>query len=326
MAAIAGFVRTRVGWHRIGIVVSLVIIAAACVTLYRLLRDIEIAKVAAALHATSLRAILGAACLIAAGYFTLTFFDFFALRVIGRRDVRYRIAALASFTSYTIGHNLGATAVVAAAVRYRVYSPWGLSVLDVAKLAFITGLSYWLGNAVGLALGIAYAPEAASAINQLPPWMNRAIALLALGAIGGYVIWLVPYPRILGRNSWQVTLPGARLTLLQIGLGMLDLGLTGLAMYALLPADAGVGPIEALVAFAIAMLLGFVSHAPGNLGVFDAAMLVGLARVEREQLVASLLIFRALYFLLPFALALAILGAREFWTAAWARGRSQDSG
>jgi uncharacterized membrane protein YbhN (UPF0104 family) len=324
MAAIAGFVRTRVGWHRIGIAISLLIIAAACVTLYRLLRDIEIAKVIAALQATSPRAILTAAGLIAGGYATLTFFDFFALRIIGRRDVRYRIAALASFTSYTIGHNLGATAVVAGAVRYRVYSPWGLSLLDIAKIAFITGLSYWLGNAVGLALGIAYAPEAASALNQLPPWINRAIALLALGAIAGYVIWLVPYPRILGRNSWQVTLPGPRLTLLQIGLGMLDLGLTGLAMYMLLPAGADL--VGALVAFAIAMLLGFVSHAPGNLGVFDAAMLVGLAQIEKEQLLASLLIFRALYFVLPFALALTILGLREAWMAASARNSSQENG
>ncbi len=63
----------------------------------------------------------------------------------------------------------------------------------------------------------------------------------------------------------------------------------------------------------LATLLGFLSHAPGSLGVFDAAMLVGLAQLDKNELVASLLIFRLLYFILPFFAALCILSARELW-------------
>jgi glycosyltransferase 2 family protein len=319
ITGIAGFVRDRVGWHGIGVITSLLIIAVACVTLFHLLRDIEIAKVIAALRATSPRAVLIAACLIAGGYITLTFFDLFALRTIGRADVPYRIAALASFTSYTMGHNLGATALVGGVVRYRIYSSWRITVIDVAKIAFITGLTFWLGNTVMLGVGMAYAPEAASTINLLPPSINRWVALAGLAAITGYMIWLIPRPRVIGCNDWQITLPGARLTLLQIGLGILDLGCTGLAMYTLLPADADVELVHAIVVYVMAMLLGFVSHAPGTLGVFDAAMLVGLGGIEKEQLLASLLAFRALYFLLPFTLALMILGVREVRSAV--RGR-----
>ena len=321
ITGVAGFVRRRVGWHSIGVALSLLIITAACVTLARLLADIDGAKVMSALRATSWRAILTAACLVAGGYTVLTFFDLFALRTIGRRNVPYRIAALASFTSYTMGHNLGATALVGGVVRYRIYSPWGITVLDTAKIAFVTGLTFWLGNTAMLGFGIAYAPEAATALNQLPPSLNRALGLLALGAIAGYLIWLVPRPRMIGRNDWQITLPGARLTLMQIGLGILDLGFAGLAMYALLPAEADVGLVNALVVFVTAMLLGFVSHAPGSLGVLDAAMLVGLAEIEKERLLASLLIFRALYFVLPFAMALTILGVREVRAAARNRPR-----
>jgi uncharacterized membrane protein YbhN (UPF0104 family) len=58
-------------------------------------------------------------------------------------------------------------------------------------------------------------------------------------------------------------------------------------------------------------MLGFASHAPGGLGVFDAAMLVALWQFRKEDLVAGLLLFRMLYYLVPFALALAILGVRE---------------
>jgi glycosyltransferase 2 family protein len=54
--------------------------------------------------------------------------------------------------------------------------------------------------------------------------------------------------------------------------------------------------------------------------VFDAAMLVGLAEYEKEALLASLLIFRVLYFVLPFMLALSLLGVRELVLGARAAG------
>jgi uncharacterized membrane protein YbhN (UPF0104 family) len=166
-------VQARIGWNRIGVAISLVIIAIASVTLFRLLRDIELDKVLAALQATSGRTVLIAGGFVAAGYVTLTFYDYFSLHTIGRGDVPYRIAAFASFTSYSIGHNLGATVVTGGAVRFRIYSARGLTIVDVAKIAFVTGLTFWLGNAFVLGLGMAYAPEAASAVNQLPPWANR---------------------------------------------------------------------------------------------------------------------------------------------------------
>jgi uncharacterized membrane protein YbhN (UPF0104 family) len=49
--------------------------------------------------------------------------------------------------------------------------------------------------------------------------------------------------------------------------------------------------------------------------VFDAAMLIGLAQIEKEHVLAALLVFRCLYFLLPFCVALMMLAARELWTA-----------
>src|SRR5689334_24793317 len=116
------------------------------------------------------------ALFVALGYFTLTFYDLFALRTIGRRDVPYRIAALAGFTSYSIGHNVGASVFTGGAVRYRIYSAWGLDAVEVAKVCFIAGLTFWLGNAAVLGLGIAWHPEAASNIDQLPVWLNRTAA------------------------------------------------------------------------------------------------------------------------------------------------------
>src|SRR6202011_2077599 len=123
----------RVIWSRIGAVTSLLIVAIAAVTLFRLLRGIDFGKVITALQTTSIRTVLIAA-IVVAGYATLTLYDLFSLRAIGRFEVPYRIAALASFTSYSIGHTLGATVFTGGAGRFRIYSAWGLSLLEVAKI------------------------------------------------------------------------------------------------------------------------------------------------------------------------------------------------
>ncbi len=308
---VSRFCDRTVGWNRIGLLLSLTIIAIAVVVLHNMLRDIEIKEVVQALKTTDRRDIIIAAVCVAGGYFTLTFYDLFALRTVGHPEVPYRIAALGGFTSYSIGHNIGASVFTGGAVRYRVYSAWGLDAIQVAKLCFIAGLTFWLGNATVLGLGIAYAPEAASAIDQLPPWVNRGFAILTLAVLTAYVAWVWARPRIIGREGWQVTLPGGPLTLLQIGIGIVDLGFCALAMYVLMPDEPHIGFVTLAVIFVSATLLGFASHAPGGIGVFDAAMLVALWQYDKEELIAGLLLFRLLYYVIPFTLSLLILGVRE---------------
>lgn len=305
---------TRNNWNRLAIVLSLLVIAFALATLVNMLRDVEIARVYAALQAVPDGNIALAALFVAAAYVTLTCYDLFALRTIGKHHVPYRVAAFAAFASYSIGHNIGATVFTGNAIRFRIYSAWGLTLIDIARLAFVTGLTFWLGNAVVLGLGVGYEPEAASAINRLPAWLNRALAVGLLAAIGCYLVWVGLKPRLFGRDNWRITLPGAGLTLVQIGIGILDLGLSGLAMYMLLPSAPEAGFIPVLVTFVFATLLGFASHAPGGIGVFDAAMLVALPQFATEDMLASLLLFRLIYYIVPFALALSLVGLREVWS------------
>ena len=118
-------------------------------------------------------------------------------------------------------------------------------------------------------------------------------------------------PRTIGHKNWKVTLPGGPLTLLQIVIGIIDLAFCALAMYVLVPDDPHIGFITLAVIFVSATLLGFASHSPGGIGVFDAAMLVALWQFDKEELLAGLLLFRLLYYIVPFALSLAILGIRE---------------
>ena len=133
LRALARFFDRKIGWHRLGFILSVIIIAIAAVVLYRKLHNINVSKVLTAMATVEYRDVAIAALFVAGGYFTLTFYDLFALRTIGRKDVPYRVAALAGFTSYSVGHNVGASVFTGGAVRYRIYSAWGLDAVEVAE-------------------------------------------------------------------------------------------------------------------------------------------------------------------------------------------------
>ncbi|WP_407115520.1 lysylphosphatidylglycerol synthase domain-containing protein [Bradyrhizobium sp. LMG 9283] len=305
------FLRQKQILHKLGVVISIAVIGIACYVLYHMLRGIDFNEVLEAIKSTEPSQIAMAALFVAAGYFTLTFYDLFATRAIGHSHVPYRINALAAFTSYSIGHNVGASVFTGGAVRYRIYSAYGLNAIDVAKICFLAGLTFWLGNAAVLGLGISYHPEAAASIDQLPAWLNRTLALMIIVALVGYVVWVWTQPRVVGRGPWTVVLPGGPLTLLQIVIGIVDLGFCALAMYVLVPDEPNLGFVVVAVIFVSATLLGFASHSPGGLGVFDAAMLVGLWQMDREELLGGMLLFRVLYYISPFVLSVILLTFRE---------------
>ena len=307
--------KERLGWKRLGIVASLLIIGFAIHSLIHTLQGVDTDVILVALKEKPATQIALAALCVVGAFFTLTFYDFFALRTIGKRHVPYRIAALTGFTSYTIGHNIGATVFTGGAIRFRIYSDYGLSAIDVAKICFISGLTFWLGNLFVLGIGLVWHPSAASAMDHLPSEINRLIGVGCLVGIAIYLAWIATGKkrRELGQNGWKVVLPSARLTFLQVLIGVVDLGFCALAMYLLMPASPYIDFMSLAVVFILATLLGFASHAPGSLGVFDAAMLLALPQFAREELVATLVIFRMLYFVIPFAISITIMGTRELW-------------
>src|SRR5436305_10223917 len=209
-----GFTR-RIGWKSLGIAASLLIIAFAITTLVRTLKGVDTGVVLIALTEIPAGRIALAALCVVGAFCTLTFYDFFALRTIGKKQVPYRIAALSSFTSYIIGHNIGATVFTGGAIRFRIYSDYGLNAIDVAKICFLSGLTFWLGHAFVLGIGMVYHPAAASSMDLLPEPVNRLIGIGCLAGIATYFVWLTlgKGRRELGQNGWKVVLPSARLTL-----------------------------------------------------------------------------------------------------------------
>ena len=100
--------------------------------------------------------------------------------------------------------------------------------------------------------------------------------------------------------------------MLQLALGVLDIGCAAAALHALLPLESQGLDFKAFAAiYVFAALVGAISHAPGGVGVFEAVMLGAVPAPSQEAMLAALLLFRAIYYLIPFALALILLGSRE---------------
>ncbi|WP_441240449.1 lysylphosphatidylglycerol synthase transmembrane domain-containing protein [Tardiphaga sp. 768_D3_N2_1] len=279
--------------------------------LTKALKGVDFAHVLSAMHMVPPGSIALSLVLVAISYGSLTLYDWLALQMIGRGDIPFRIAALANFTSYPISHGTGAVLLVSSAVRYRIYAPHGIGAAGVARICFLTGLTFWLGNLTALALSTLHEPGAISRIDQLSPEINRFIAVAILVGIITYVGWTWNGIRTLGGRNWSVPVPSGRNVFFQIGIGLVDLGAAALSMYVLIPETMDVGVAQVIVVFIAATLLGFASHAPAGIGVFDATILVGLGGEHTEQLLAVLLLFRLFYHLIPFVLSLALFGAVE---------------
>jgi uncharacterized membrane protein YbhN (UPF0104 family) len=305
---LAGKPRTRPSWNWIGFALSVTIVG---ILLAHFLKDVDFDAVATHVRAVTAVQIGWAIVFIAGAYATLTCYDFFAVRAIGASHVPYRIAALGSFTSYVIGHSIGFTAVSGGAIRYRIYSQFGLGIIDVTKICFLTGLTFWLGNLAVLGTGMAWRPEVAARIAHLPSGVMRAVGVTGLLLLCAYVGWASRRPRTVGISTWRVQLPSGRSTLIQIAIGLADLGCSSFAMYNLMPASVQGDPLTVMTAFVSATLLGFASHLPGSLGVFEEAMRAALPDVPVAALTAAIVVFRALYFLIPLCLALLTMACWE---------------
>jgi glycosyltransferase 2 family protein len=294
-----------------GIIFSVTIAVGAVFALMRALKHVHYDQVFAIIRQTEMSVIGLALILVTASYGSITLYDWLALHTMGRKDVPYRIAALASFTSYPIAHGIGAVALISPIIRYRIYSRSGIGAMGVANICFLTGLTFWLGNMTALGFSLLYEPAAISVVDHLTPGINRLLALALLSGVAAFLIWSWSHPRSLGKNQWLVWLPSGPLVLAQILIGLLDLTAAALAMYVLIPSGLDIGPFRLLAVFIAATLLGFASHAPAGLGVFDATILIGLGGDDKEQMLATLLMFRFLYHFVPMFIALLVFGAVE---------------
>ena len=295
--------------RRLGLAFSLLIISVSSITFIRTLLRIDAQKFKAAFAATGGDQIALAFGFAALSYLALTGYDALALRHLKAR-VPYRLTALASFTSYAVSFTLGFPLVTGGAVRLWIYGPAGLSAGKVASLTVVAGVTFWLGMGLILGAGLIGDSDAVGALNHFSVLANKTIGCAVILALSAYLVW-THYMRRRGKPIlFNFSVPGPLLTLGQMALGVIDVCSAAAALYVLLPSGHGLSFVAFCALYSFASMLGIASHAPGGLGVFEAAMLDGVGG-SSDQLLASLLLFRGIYYVAPFVLAMAMLGAYE---------------
>jgi uncharacterized membrane protein YbhN (UPF0104 family) len=285
----------------IGPLVGVIVAGFVVVLGYRLVHDYRWDDVSQALSAVPLTSIARGAVFVVASYTCLTFFDWIALRCIDR-PLPWPQAALASFTSLSIGHNVGFAGLSSGAVRYRFYARWGLSFEDVAKLVIFCGITVGLGLATVAGCSLLLNPALASSVSGVSPAVARLAGMLLLGIPMAYVA-LTRFRSSFSAFGRTVRLPSTTLALAQVGVGGLNYLSIAACLHQLLGSIVAVGYFDIATAYVLANTGVIASHVPGGIGVLEGIMLSLLPGVS---VLAGLLIFRVLYYLVPLALGLTL--------------------
>lgn len=306
------------------IALRLVLLALASWALRRELAGVRAAELLSQFHAYGWRhAALALGC-TAASFVTLGLIEVMALRAAGVHSrIPRRAAMTTAFVTHAFSQSVGLALLTGAAVRLRAYARYRMDASAVARTSAFVTLTVALGLiACGAGAFLASSEPLRLLGRELPV---RPVGLVLAIVVLAYVVWGATASRkVLGRGRWQLTHPTARIAMGQLLLSTVDWLLTGTVLFALLPASAGIGYAEMLRAYFIAQTVGVASHIPGGAGVFEAVMLTLVARGDMAQqaaIVAALVMFRIVYYLLPLISAVIVSAVSELWP----RGGSRSS-
>ncbi|MFN3646059.1 MAG: bifunctional lysylphosphatidylglycerol flippase/synthetase MprF [Gemmobacter sp.] len=286
--------------------------------LYRLLAPVNLADVMAQIRATPWTTMALALLATLGGYLSLAGYDWSALRYIGK-PLPIPVVLTGGLMAYAFGNTIGLSAVSGGAVRWRVYSGLGLDGYDVAAVSTFAAVSFGVAaTVVGLG-ALAIHPGALAAVL---PFSVPTIRLASVGVILVIVLPLI-WASVSGRRLkvGRLSLHAPSLPILggQIPFSLGDIGFSALTLYLLLPVS-DFGFFTFLAVFAAATMAGIVSHVPGGIGVFETVVIAAMpAGTPVDKVAAALLLYRLVYYLVPFVLALVVLALYEGWRATGAR-------
>ncbi|WP_411280732.1 bifunctional lysylphosphatidylglycerol flippase/synthetase MprF [Gemmatimonas sp.] len=284
-------------------VLTLAILMIATMAVRDVLRTTNYDSVMRAVNAVPRRAVLSAVALTIACYLVLPMYDLLGLRY-ARTPIPLLRSMQASFFAYAFSQTLGFAAITGGAVRLRFWTAAGLTTSDVARAASFSGIGFWLGMLTTCGLALTFETLPTAVLGYAPSAVLRAVGVLLLAIVACYVLVASVRRRPIAVAGMLFSPPGPILTGLQLVVAAADWTLASAVLWALLPSTPGLSFVAFLGAFALAQAVGLVSHVPGGLGVFDALMVLLLTpHGGAPQALASLVAYRAIYYLLPFILA-----------------------
>lgn len=288
-------------------VIGVCAVAISAWLLYRELRSISLDDVMDSLYAIRMHQWVLASAAAILAYSSLAGYDRIALLHL-RRKISWLFIALCSFTTYALSHNIGASVVSGAVVRYRAYSSQGLPGSQIAVLIAFCSFTFVLGVIITSSLVLLLEPQILMRFNEeLTSTVAISIALVMLAFILLYIFgsWLQLKPLQIGK--FRLEYPRLNVVWQQLIVAPLELvGAAGIIYFAL-PEAGNPGFIIILGIFLISFSAALISHAPGGLGVLELIFLTGLPDMDQADVLAALIVFRLLYLLIPFAISLVVV-------------------
>jgi hypothetical protein len=260
----------------------------------------------------SLEAIPPAHWLLAAGaavaaYAALAGYDRIALLHL-RRSIPWAFIAACSFTTYALSHNIGASVLSGAVVRYRAYATRGLTASEIGVLVALCSFTFVLGAVLLGGVVLLLEPGLVERfVDDAPHGVAVAAAAAMLGLVLLYVLgsWLGLRPLRIG--SVEIRYPELPIVARQLVIGPAELICAAAIIHFALPEAGHPGFLVVLGVFLASFCTALLSHAPGGLGVLEVVFLAGLPELDPADVLAALVVFRLFYLLIPFALSLVVV-------------------
>lgn len=285
------------------VLLGLLILSAAVWVLHRELQAIHYQQLRAAVVSLSGLQIVAALALTAVNFLVLSVCDQLAFVYIRKRADRWRIS-LVSMISYALSNSVGFALLSGTSVRHRFYSRWGVETADLSRLVMFIAAIPWLGLLSVGGFSLLTHPETYRVAGTMVTDTGRWSGLLLLVPVLAYLTLSALRRRPLRLHGFEFPVPSPALACGQWLVSVLDWSLAAAVLYSLLPAG---GPDYGVVlgAFIAAQILGLVSHVPGGLGVFEGMMVLLLGdALPVDQLLAALVLYRLVYYVVPLALAM----------------------
>lgn len=248
-----------------------------------------------------------------ASFLALGLIELLAIRHANAVAIPRRTAMATAFVANAFSQSIGLALLTGAAVRLRAYARRGADASAVARISAFATLTVTLGLLACGAVAFLASRQPLRVLRSTLPVHPLGVVLgVAVLAYLGWSIFAVRDQ--VGRGRWQLRRPRPRAALAQLSLSSADWLITGTVLFAVLPPSLGLEYGTLLRAYLVAQIAGMASHVPGGAGVFEAVMLTLLATgavTQRAGLLAALVMFRVVYYLLPLLAALVVAGVAE---------------
>ncbi|MEX2124185.1 MAG: lysylphosphatidylglycerol synthase domain-containing protein [Woeseia sp.] len=264
-------------------------------------REMNWPEVLAALRAFDLTGVATAFALAIPAFLACASFD-----LIGRHATGHKLTIprtmLISYTGYFFSLNLGAL-VGGLAFRYRLYMPYKLSAMTIGQVIGLSVVTNWSGYVLIAGGVLLYEPPELPAGWGVAPSLIRGTGAALLLLAAAYIAWCA----IKGGESVRLKgskfqLPTLGVVAIQVALSIVSWGSIGAVITWLLGDE--FSWFAVMPVLMISALAGIWSHIPSGLGVTELVFLSLLGhQAPDSRLLAAILVFRIVYYLAPFALA-----------------------